>query len=137
MKGLLAAILAVQDIIGAIPGIRNAPDYPPDALNAFPFAVCYVSSGTWQFGPADDRKGLHTITLQVHWARKDLARDVAKAMVLAETIPDALLRNPTLAGTVDTIVQPIAYTFGPLAWGGVDTIGFDFKIPVKIQTVLT
>ena len=135
--GLQAAIDAIQDLMLTISAIREAPDEPPDTINVYPFAVCFASSGAWTPQSAAWKKGLHTITLQVHWARKDLARDVTKAMALVETIPNLLCNNPTLAGTVDTIVYPLTYTFGALSWGGVDTIGFDFKIPVKIQSALS
>lgn len=135
--GLQSAIDAIQDIMLTISAIREAPDEPPEAINVYPFAVCFAGSGEWHQEPAGMKKGLHTITLQVHWARKDLPRDIQKAMALVETIPNEIMDDPTLATTVDTIIDPITYTFGALSWGGVDTIGFDFKIRVKIQSAIT
>lgn len=132
-----AAIAAIQDIMLTIADIREAPDYPPDAMSVYPFAVCFVGSGEFTCMSGEWYKGLHTLTLQLHWPRKDLARDVTKAMAMIDTIMNELTENPKLANTVSTIVYPIRYTFGALSWGGVDTIGFDFKITVKIEATIT
>lgn len=135
--GLQAAIAAIQAVMRGMTGIRYAPDYPLDAINVYPYAVCFAGSGEWRQEPALWKKGLHTITLQVHWARKDLPRDVGKAMLFAESIPNAIMKDPTLAGTVDTVLDPISYTFGVLSWGGTENIGFEFKIMIKVQSAIT
>ena len=137
MADLQHAIAYVQDLMEQIEGIRAHPDYPPEQLNVFPFAVAYSGGGLWEFGPGGTRKGLHTIVLEIHVARKDLPRDTQAAMAFSDTVPNVLLANPTLGGNVSTFGQ-IRYTFGPLGWGGEVTYGFRFFIEnVKMETAIT
>jgi hypothetical protein len=42
-----------------------------------------------------------------------------------------------LNSTVDTIVAPINYEFGPRTWGAVETFGFIFHITFKQRTAIT
>lgn len=136
MSTLQQAIANLQTIIGAIPGIRQAPDTAPEKITQFPFAVAYPESGSIDLRSGGWYKGLHTIVLELHVARKDLPRDIATAMPFIESIPAALDANPTLNGSVDTIVSPVNYQFQELGWeGDVITLGFRFNIQVKINTV--
>ena len=135
--GLVAAIADIQATVGALTGIREAPDYPTDQTSVFPTSFCFAGSGEWKQQPAGSRTGLHTITLQIHWDRKDLPRDVTKALGFCETIPNAIMKDYRLGGTVDTVVDPITYTFGVLEWGGIQTIGWSFNITVKIMEAIT
>lgn len=130
------AIAKVQEIAGAVDGIRAAPEYVPEEINVFPFLVCYAGNGSYDFAPAGVMKGLHNIILELHVARKDLPRDVEKAMKYADNIPLAIMDDPTLGGTVSTI-GVITYTFGMLGYGTTETIGFRFMIQnVKVQTTI-
>lgn len=130
------AITQLQTIIGELDGIRQAPTTAPDKITQFPFAVAYPGGGSFDLRSSGWYKGLHTIILEVHIARKDLPRDIATAMPFIELIPAALDANPTLNGAVDTIVSPITYQFQELGWeGDVLTLGFRFNIQVKINTV--
>lgn len=134
---LQSAIAGAQTIVGAISGIRSAPAYPPEELSVFPFAVAYSGGGTWEFGPAGDKKGLHNIIVELHVQRKDLARDVTAAMAYSDSIPNALMLDTTLGGNASTFGR-ITYVFGPLGYGGIDTIGFRFTIEaVKIISALS
>lgn len=128
---------AVQQIVGALPGIRQAPELPPEQANAYPFLVCYPADGRWEGGPAGAKKGLHTLVLELHVQRVDLPRAVGAALAYAEAIPNALLADPTLRGTVSTF-GAIQYQFGPLRYGDKDTLGFRFRITdIKQQSAVT
>ena len=135
--GLVAAIADLQGTIGALTGIREAPTYPGDKLPPLPSSFCFVASGEWKQQPAGARTGLHVLRLQIYWDRKDLARDVTKAMVYVETIPNAIMADYTLGGTEDTVVDPITYTFGAMEWTGMQTIGYSYDITVKIMEAIT
>lgn len=139
MATLQLAIDQIQDEVGALSGIRGAPDEPPDSINVFPFAVCYARSGSYYIGPPDVMTGLHTIVLELHVARKDLARDVATAMGYAKSIPNAIysaLKDGSL--TAISTLGDIRYEFVPMTWAGQDTIGFRFYIEeVKTQDAIT
>jgi len=87
MATLQAVIDQIQDEIGALSGIRAAPHEPPESMSAYPFAVAFVKSGNWTLGkPAGCMTGLHDIVVELHIARKDLARDYAAAMAYAKSV---------------------------------------------------
>lgn len=137
MATLPDAIARIQVLVRALGGIRGAPNEPPEKLNRFPFAVAFAGRGTWAGGsPAGEKRGLHTIIVELHVARKDLPRDVAAAMGYTESIPNTILNDPTLNGNVDA-VNEIRYTFGPLGWGTAETLGFQFEIDVKQRSAIT
>ena len=137
MASIRDAVAQIQENVDAVSGMRAAPTDPPESIRYFPFAVSYLEGGTWEVGPAGIKTGLHTIVCEVHVARKnDLAREVKKAMDYSDNIPNDLLDDITLGGTVETIVE-MRYDFGPMGWGGVDTVGFRFYITVKMQSAIT
>lgn len=131
MATLQEAIDQIQDIVGAISGIKSAPHEPPEKLSAYPFAVAYLGTGEFRAGPGRGAyTGEHSIILELHVARKNLAYDVARAMAYAKSIPNALF-DAHADGTFTAfgaMVGPIRYEFGPLGWGGAETIGFRFTI---------
>ena len=132
------AIERLQVLADALTGISQADVYPPEQLNVFPFVVVYPSAGRWVGGPAGMMKGIHDLVVEIHVQRTDLPRNVQAAMPAGEALAAAILSDPTLGGTVDTVLADngLAYTFGALAWGGQATIGWRITVPVKIQTVL-
>ena len=139
MATLQAIIDEIQDQVGAISGIRGAPDEPPDSINAFPFAVCFVDTGEYLIGPPQVMTGLHTIIVELHVARKDLERDVQRAMVYAKSIPNAIFAaHAASTFTAFQTLTTITYEFGPLDWGDLQTIGFRFRLEgVKSQDAIT
>jgi hypothetical protein len=120
-----------------LPGMRSAPELPPEKAAAYPFAVTFPYQGDWDGLSGGWMIGLHTLATEIHVARKNLPYDVAKVIGYCETFANALLRDPTLGGHVDTINGGIRYTFGPMNWGGQETIGYRFEINVKVQPALT
>ena len=136
MATLQEAIDRVQALVGALSDIREAPDEPPETMAVFPFAVAYALRGRWDFPSASWAIGYHTIILELHVARVDLARDVQQSMAYSESIPNALIGDITLNSTVDTITS-ISYTYGPLGWGDVKTFGWRYEIEVKQKRAVT
>lgn len=136
-----AALLNLQAKWLSISGVNSAPDYPPEATGAFPFAVSYERSGrlvgrSYQFG--DELVVLHT---ELHVARAMLPRAIETIMPYRDQFLDLLIADPTLGGTVSTINGEVTWTFGRLGWGQEsrsqydqpNTIGYRFEIPVKVQ----
>ena len=119
------AINHIQDLTGAVDGIRAAPDYPPEQSNVYPFCVAYMGTGEIGFDAGVGTAGIHSIVVELHVARKDLARDIAKAAPYVDSIPAALLADPTLGGTVE-LFENITYEFTPMQWDTVETVGFRF-----------
>jgi hypothetical protein len=128
MATLQAFVDQVQDAVGALSGIRGAPDEPPEQIAAFPFAVAYVRDGSYE-EKQGTLLGNHTVVVELHVARKDLARDVAAAMGYAKSIPNAIYdarRDGSL--TSSSHLGRISYTFGPMNWAELATLGFRFVI---------
>jgi hypothetical protein len=139
----LQIIQAVMDIVGAVSGIREAPDYPPEQLSDFPFAVCFPGEGTHSFSVPGERLFLGNVILEVHVSRVDLPVAVQNSIGFGDTIPNALMKftvttgSLPLNGACDTF-ENVTQTFGELGWGDTQTLGYRFTITnIKARTTLT
>lgn len=135
MSGLAAAIAEIQRIARGLAGIKEAPDEPPESMAQFPFVVTYPASGQVFPETAGARQDVATVFTEIHLSRQLLPRAVADALGYHESFPSALIANPTLNGQVSTIVFPVRWSFGFLAWGGEKEahIGFRFEIDLKLR----
>lgn len=133
---LSGAIERIQYWAGQLDGIKSAPSKAPESANAFPFAVTYPESGSFD-GQQGWQKGLHVLVTEIHCARFLLPEAIAKALPYVSSFPDLLFQEPQLNGEVDTIVGPITYKFGYLEWDQTVTIGVQFRTTVKIQETYT
>lgn len=138
---IVAVVAAIQDLMLGVTGIRVAPDYAPDNLHIWPASVVFPDNGTIDSGPPGIMKGLHNIIIEIHIPKKDLQKDLEKAIPFIESVPMALLGDPTLGDTVSTFGL-ITYVFGPMTWGegttAMSTIGPRFTInDVKLQTAIS
>ena len=140
MALLKDAIAEIIDELQTISGIRYAPDaLVESAHDQFPFAVVYPLTGAFVGGPATLMKGLHGINIELHVARKDVPRDFSTVMDLIDEIPWQLmkLRNDGKLTHMATF-GAITYTFGSLAWAGVETLGVTYTInDTKIEREIT
>jgi hypothetical protein len=127
------AINRLQEIALAIPGIKEAPQEPPESINQFPFSLAYLRSGEATFVHVGWRQYKWLIHLELHFTRQVLPLDIRAAMPYADLLIAALEDDQKLNGTVAEIMQPIVVTFGYLAYGNVDNahLGFRFEIRVK------
>lgn len=126
------AIARIQTIARGLAGMVEAPEYVPESINQFPFAMTYYRQGntTSMIGW---RKGLHTVFCEIHVARQILPNALKLAMPFYERFMIALIADPSLGGTVSTVVWPVNHTFGWLEFGPADNkhIGWRFEITVK------
>lgn len=137
-QSLQAAIAQLQTYALTLAGVKTAPAYAPDGVGPFPFVVSYPGEGEWTPEDASGKRNLHRIKTEIHVARAgDLPKALEAVIPYNELFGNKICANPTLAGTVATVVFPITYTFGPMAWGGVQTIGYRFTIPIKIRSAIT
>lgn len=138
MATLQQVIDQIQAAVGAISGIRAAPDEPPENMSVFPFAIAYSQTGFYE-QKQGRMLGSHSIAVELHVARKDLARDVQKAMSYAKSVPNAIYAAQE-AGSVTSAsyLGRVTYVFGPMAWGEVDTLGFRFVVEeVRTDDLIT
>lgn len=132
MSTLQDAINAIQAKARALPGMRDAPNEPPEQPGMFPFAISYPDAGDWTGIGETFKQGMHTVRTDIHVARKDLPRDYLRLVPYADSFPNALLGDVQLGDSVTAIVGGIAYEFFSADWGnGVVTIGLRFRTTVK------
>lgn len=129
----VAVVQAIQDVVGALAGIREAPDYPPEQINAPLQAVCYAANGTFReaslAAPGCYEVKPQTYVLLLYLPLKDLPRDMERLLPYVDSIPVALLATKTLSGAV-TAINDIRYTFVSGEWGGILMRGYRFEIDV-------
>lgn len=125
---LVNAITYLQSQFKLIEGIRTAPDRPKESFSAFPFIVSFPVSG--RFTRAGHfLSSTHTIAVELHVARKDLQRDISKALSLHQPIIEAIHAKKRLDNNVDTL-GTASYDFGFLRWGKLQNVGYTYRFEV-------
>lgn len=139
MANDLADVLdEIQTEIGSITGIRKAPQYPPEKMSVFPFAVAYPGGGRVGSETMGAVKFLHNIIIEIHLARKMLDQTVEDAVVYVDDVPEELF-GAIFSGAYTTIQThgDITYEFVPMEWAGVETLGIRFTIEnLKIRKAI-
>lgn len=138
-KNIDDAIAQVRTLVGAISGIRAAPDgVPENDGGIYPFFVAWNGGGELGRWDASADKGLWNITCQLHFSRKDLYRAETQASPYARTVARALVADTTLSGTCDTFRAIEISPLKPMVWGDTQTIGYEFTIrDVKVIEAVT
>jgi hypothetical protein len=114
-------------------GAKEAPSQPPEQPGVFPFSICYEREADTVQDSSAFGDDLVTIWLEYHVSRTLLKEAILAAATFRSAFLIKLRDNPTLEGTVSTINGPVHRTFGTMKWGGLDTIGYRFEIPVKVH----
>ena len=117
--------------------IRSAPSYPVESADVLPLAITYISSGSAQADDVTSARLLWTINTDIHFSRTHMKSAYSQ---INNVIPDFSRRiagDPTLGGTVDTIVSPIEFSVSPAQWDQVVTQMVSFSIPIKILSTPT
>jgi hypothetical protein len=134
------AIVKLQTIALAITSenIKAAPTYPVETASALPLAIAYIAEGTGQADDITTARLLMNLNVDFHVRRDSMKSAYTQ---LNNIIPEFLQRlagDPTLGGTVDTVVFPVSFNVAPAQWDAVVTQMASFSIPVKfIQTPTT
>lgn len=128
LPSLVAICAAVQDVVGAVTGVRFAPDTPPEqSAISDVVGYCYPGTGSFTEITAGRAAGRHTLHLVILTPRRHLRTDYARIIGLGDTVPRALLSAGTMSGVVLQI-DAIRYTFGQQEWGGQSEIGWMFEL---------
>lgn len=136
-QSLPTAITNLAAHARSISGVKMAPDYPPDNIAVFPFAVVYLERGVVMAEAADQSRNINAVIVEFHVNRTLLPAAIQTATTYIESFGDLLVNDPTLGGACDTILmgvsENVTYEFGWMEWGGVRTIGVRFHVPVKVR----
>jgi hypothetical protein len=129
------AIARIQAIVRGLDGVQEAPEYAPESVNQFPFGLAYYRQGDTTLMNGY-RKGLHTLAVNIFVARQLLPSSLRQAMPFYERFMAAIEDDPTLGGTVSTVVSPVKHTFGWINYGGQNNLllGWQFEVTVKQET---
>ena len=138
MSDLKDIILAIQDTVGAVTGIRVAPDYAPAKLPPGVSSIALPSSGTFDEDPSQVKKGLHDIRLFIMCPWGESNKVLEFMIPFGDDVAYALLNDRTLGSTVSTFGK-LSYVFGGINWATppgmpADAIGFTFTISEIKQT---
>ena len=133
MSVIDSAIARLQDIVLSCTDttINNAPDYPIEDATALPLAITHITDGQGNANNASTTQLNLNLSVDVHFSRvniKDCYQRINKL------IPEFLCRlggDPTLNGTVDTIIFPVACSVAPAQWDSIVTQMVTFTVPVK------
>lgn len=132
------AIARLQDIVQSSSDVtfKSYPDYPIENADPFPMSIAYVADGNFTFTNASIHHNFVQIRLELHFSRVNLKNTYQQINATVLELPRRLAADPTLNGTVETIVatrdNPIAYTVRPFEWGKVQSELLQFVIPVKL-----
>ena len=118
-------------------GCRSAPAEVQESMGRFPFAVTFPKTGTYGVDDGTSTRDLHTLATQIHFDPRDMTKAVDQGKTLMDAFALLVQSDPTLDGAVDNVNFPMIYTFGGLIWNGVETVGFEMEVPIKIRRAIT
>lgn len=118
-----------------ISALKRVPTEPPETNADFPFLVGYPGPGTYTSGPPGVLKGLHSVILELHIKRRDLAESYDDVMAVVDLIPKAIYDGLPYT-YLSTITEPGIESSGviPMNWASVDTLGVRYTAHIKVET---
>lgn len=137
MSEIDAAVQALQSLIlsSSDTTIRAAPDYPIDDANLLPLSIAYISSGQSTAEDSGSVKMILTLKADVHFSRVSIVEAYKQISKFVPNFLKRLAGDPTLSGTVDTVVYPVSFDVIPMQYNMIVTQAVSFSIPVKIRTM--
>jgi hypothetical protein len=137
------AIARIQDIAAALSTIpptgtvmHAEADYPTEAAQAFPFCISYLSAGRFRATNATIHHNFPIIKVEMHFNRVNLKQAYQQIHAAALEFPKRLVADPTLNGTVTTIIfgseSEIEYGVRPFDYGTIKSQVLEFDIPIKL-----
>lgn len=135
------AIARLQDLVQACTTvtIKSADDYPKEVADAFPYSIGYLGSGAFQFTNSSTIHMFPSIILEIHFNRSNLKFAYQCINAIGLELPRRLAADPTLNGTVSTIVATesnrVQWEVGPFEYNNIKSQVLKYDIPVKtLQT---
>ena len=137
------AIARIQNIAAALSTIpptgttmHAEADYPTEAAQPFPLCVSYLAAGRFRAPNATIHHNFPVIKIELHFSRVNLKQAYQQINAAALEFPKRLAADPTLDGTVQTIVfgqeSEIEYGVRPFEYGTIKSQMLEFDIPLKL-----
>lgn len=133
MSDIDNAIARLQDLALTSTDIKHAPDYPIEDAAVLPVAIAHFRSGQSSADDATAYRALDTIFVDVHFPRVFMKDTYTRINRFVPEFTSRLAGDPTLNGTVDTIVFPVTYEVAPAQWDAVTTQMVQFSVTVKTR----
>lgn len=127
------AIARLQDIALAITStpIKSAPDFPIEDATSLPLVITHLANGE---ATADNASTAHldlVLNVDFHFARLSIKDTYQRIDLMVPEYLRRLCGDPTLAGTVDTIVFPVPFAVAPAQWDTITTQMVSFTVQIK------
>lgn len=130
------AIAILQDHVLACTSVsvKLAPDHPITDASMLPLSIAHFVEGQGQADTADQVRLLLTANVDVHFSRQSIKDAYQKIDGIAVEYIRRLAKDPTLGGTVDTIIFPVTFSVSPADWGAIQTHMISFAVQFKELT---
>ncbi len=134
---------AYEDVLGqmatieaAIAGVGVAYERAPEGLTVLPAFVNYPLRGESEYSAGEGVKDIRTLLTVCYVARGDSQTGEDKARPFIDLFEDAVYADPTLGGTVDTVIT-IRHSYGKVLWGLSEWfIGIRFEVDFKMRRII-
>jgi hypothetical protein len=123
-------ITQLTTVLGAMTGIKQAPEHPPEALNEFPAVICYFVKGEFSYGAGAAAVGVHMVHADVHLGRSVLPSDEEYARPYILRALTAIAGHLQMNSTCEHCVLN-EYQYGRLGYAGAETFGVRLVLEVK------
>lgn len=120
LQNIAVALSTITDVNGNSVTLRSAPDYPVDNVEPFPFSLAFLAGGSFRLTNRTIHHNFPTVAVEFHFSRVNIHQAELQARAVAVEFPQRLAGDPTLDGTVSTIVggadSDIPYINRPFVW---------------------
>lgn len=120
IQDIAQALNTIPDANGNIISLRSAQDYPVENVEPFPFSLAYIANGEFSLVNKTIHKNFPVIAVEFHFSRTNILQAYKQSDAVAQEFPQRLAGDPTLNGTVETIVggsdERIPYAARPFVW---------------------
>jgi len=111
--------------------LKAAPEKPAEDATVLPIAIAHIGPGEGTAANATALKFMPTVYVDVHFSRVSMRYTYGLIDEFVVQYMKRLAGDPTLNGTVDTIVFPVSWSLGAAEWDKVITQMVRFSIPLK------
>jgi len=127
------AIQRIQTLaLASSSDMKLAPDKPITNAATLPVSLAHIGAGQFTAANSTTNVFLPNIMVSFYFNQSWLKTALTQIDAVVPAFANRLAGDPTLNGTVDTIVFPVTWTdLSPAELGGIDCLMVEFTIPIK------